>query len=692
MGNKKKCSRIQGFEGSRAEPITEKDTLTYRSLPIKIREDGKPSTLNEETRSVEVTGATETPCDVWDWERWEIVSEVLRMDGCEMPSNKQVVLLDSHYRGGTASVIGSFRDMKVTGDLSGRAHFTSLPEGDGPYIKLREGHLTDFSIGYRVLESEYVKSGETKTINGKTYKGPVKVSTRWQPKELSICPIGADVLAKARSEQINNIKQEDTKMNERLRAILIARGMSPNATEDEAWAYLEANFGTREVTVEGDKIKPVSTPENGDLTRKAIEEERQRVSEISAMCRKFDVTEAVREKLIADGAAIDQARKEVLEIVAQARKTQPAAPEPGFMGPVTIVAEERDKFRAAAQDGMLLRAGMTVEKPAAGALDLRQYSLKELARMSLRMANITIPQSTMEMVGRAMVTGDFSNLLANVANKSLFTGWETAEETWRTWCGIGSVPDFKTNYAPRASETDDLDEVPEHGEYKYGELSEASESYSIVTYGKLFAITRQTIINDDLNALTNIPMKHGEAAARKVGDLPYAVLTANANMGDAIALFHASHGNLGTGGVLSETTAGEAVKLMRLQKDIRLKRRLNIRAQYFVAPATIEGHAETFFQTFQYASDNKAATRNNIYSGNRFERVYDARLDDSSTTAYYFMGPKGKTVVVYFLEGNEQPYMETKTGWSVDGVEYKVRIDAGAKAMDWRGLVKNAGA
>jgi hypothetical protein len=27
----------------------------------------------------------------------------------------------------------------------------------------------------------------------------------------------------------------------------------------------------------------------------------------------------------------------------------------------------------------------------------------------------------------------------------------------------------------------------------------------------------------------------------------------------------------------------------------------------------------------------------------------------------------------------------------MDGVEYKVRIDAGAKAMDWRGLYKNAG-
>ena len=94
----------------------------------------------------------------------------------------------------------------------------------------------------------------------------------------------------------------------------------------------------------------------------------------------------------------------------------------------------------------------------------------------------------------------------------------------------------------------------------------------------------------------------------------------------------------------------------------------------------------------QYASDNKAATRNNPYAGTYFTRVYEARLDDDSATAYYFAAAKGKTVKVFFLNGIQTPFMETKAGWTVDGVEYKVRIDAGAKAMDWKGLVKNAGA
>jgi peptidoglycan hydrolase-like amidase len=93
----------------------------------------------------------------------------------------------------------------------------------------------------------------------------------------------------------------------------------------------------------------------------------------------------------------------------------------------------------------------------------------------------------------------------------------------------------------------------------------------------------------------------------------------------------------------------------------------------------------------QYSAQ-EASTRQNPYAGSYFTRVYKARLDDSSITAYYFAGPKGKTVNVFFLNGVQRPYLEVQEGWKVDGVEYKVRIDCGAKAVDWRGLVKNPGA
>jgi hypothetical protein len=248
---------------------------------------------------------------------------------------------------------------------------------------------------------------------------------------------------------------------------------------------------------------------------------------------------------------------------------------------------------------------------------------------------------------------------------------------------------------------DDLDEVPEHGHYKYGDRTEAQESYSIATYGKLFAITRQALINDDLGALTDVPAGHGEAAARKVGDVVYAVLTANAAMGDGVALFASGHSNLvagGSGAIPSVATIQAGILAMGTQKDLQGLRRLNIRPEYLIGTKALEGAAEVFFRSAAFADSDTiatdsslAATRVNPYAGTYFTRVWEPRLDDNDAAAWFLAGRKGKTIIVYFLNGVQTPYMEEKTGWSVDGIEYKVRIDCGAKAMNYRYLYMNDG-
>ena len=676
-----------------------------------------PNTLDEETRSVEVVAATENPSEVYDPNRWEVVTEVLLMSGCQIPDEGQVPLTIDHYRGADA-VIGSLREMRIENDeLLGRVFFAGSPDAEPYWIKVKEGHLDRFSVTYPAddRDSVYVADGETAVIEGKRYEGPILVTKRWTPKALGLVVFGADKDAKARGEtnQKPNSNKEVNAMNEKLRKYLERCGLKKDATEAEAWAFLERLQPAQVApenppaggTATGDGAgDPPPDPDNGgDANRqavdpetirreaaRAVESERLRVVEIRAMCERHNCAD-LADEMIRDGVEIDAARQRVLDHLATADNNPQGA---GFR-PAMMVADERDKFREAAEHALLMRSampGLKIEKPAPGASDLMGFSLVEIARHSLMLANQPIGGNRMEMIGRALISSDLPYLLANVANKALFTGWETAEETWQVWCGTGSVSDFKTHYSPRISEADDLDEIPEHGRYKYGKRTEAQEQYQIATYGKIFAVTRQTIINDDLGALTNIPASHGEAAARKIGDVVYAVLTANAAMGDGIALFHSSHSNLGTAGAVGTTTIAELIKQMKQQKDLRNLRRLNIRPEFFIGPTSIEGSAEVFFRAEKWDDTAKDATRPNPYAGNYFTRVYEARLDDDSTTAYYLAARKGKTIVVYFLNGVQEPYLETKEGWTVDGVEYKVRIDCGAKAMDWRGLQKNAGA
>jgi len=676
--------------------------LSYRAAPLDVLESGIPSTLDEATRSVEVIAFTENMCRVYDAQRWEFIDEILLMTGCRLPKSRQVPLMDSHpWRSGnydTLSVIGSYRDMKIDGDKCiGRAFYSNTPEAESPYIKTKEGHITDFSGGYRVNDSVWIPENESATVQGRSFAGPVRVVTDWTPKELSACPFGADEDAKARSEYNANNYKEEQKMDEKLRSFLIGRGLAASATDAEAWAYLEKLDIKREEPAQSPQSGRAAADTAADEARmQGAREEQGRIVEIRAMCGRFECDD-IADALITGNKNIDEARKSVLDhISARSKQT----PSPNVRGTVMFGEDERDKFRAAAEDSLMLRSGLRIEKPRAGADELRGYSLVELARMALRQANKNPDGRPLEMIGRALTSSDFPYLLANVANKALFEGWATQEETWQEWCGTGQVPDFKTNYSPRISEASDLDEIPEDTEYKYGKRTEAQETYQIATYGKIFAISRQTIINDDLNALTGIPQSHGEASARKVGDVAYAVLTANSAMGDAVALFdNSTHGNIATGGNIAPpgvATLAAAILAMGTQKDLQGLRRLNIRPEFFLAPKALEGTSEVFFKSEKFADSDTvatdsslAATRTNPYSGPYFKRIYEPRLDDNSSKYWYLAARKGKTVIVFFLNGVQAPYMETKQGWTVDGVEYKVRIDVGAKAMDWRGLYLN---
>lgn len=622
--------------------------MQYRKMQMQI--NTAPTTINEDERSVEAIGATESPVVIWDIERRESLQEVLLMDGCELPESRQVPLLDSHSRDSTRNIIGSFRDMKITKEgLVGKAVYSHTPEGESAFQKTKEGHLTDYSVGFRIVDSQFVPENITTTINGRACKGPGKYINRWRVFEVSACAIGADANAKARAEV---------------------------------------------QTTGGENMTQEQQVDISAIRADAMKEENFRITTIDAICTRCGVSAEQRNEFLKHGVTVETVREKVLEAMIQ--RSQESTP--GFRSEtatnqkiaIEMGADERDKFRVAATDAITIRSGKPADKTATGATDLAGLSLRELARESLKLSNQPSTGDVRSMIGRALTTSDFPLILANVANKSLFAGYETTAETWQSWCGIGSVSDFKTNTVVRAGEMADLDQIYEDEEYKYGTRSESQEQFAIGTYGKLFAISRQTIINDDLSALTDIPAAHGEAAARKIGDLAYAVLTANAAMGDGTALFHANHGNLGTTGAIGSTTVSEAVKLMALQKDIGGKRRLNISPKFLIAPPSLAYTAETFFKSSVIGTQANP-NQINIYA-NLVQMIFEPRLYDASTTAWYFAGDKGKTVNVYFLNGTQAPYLETKQGWDVDGVEYKVRIDAGAKAIDWKSLLKNAGA
>jgi hypothetical protein len=328
----------------------------------------------------------------------------------------------------------------------------------------------------------------------------------------------------------------------------------------------------------------------------------------------------------------------------------------------------------------------------------RGHSLVEMARASLQAHGVKhAGTDRMSLIALAFThsSGDFPLLLANIAQKAMLKGYDEAEETFQLWTSKGTLPDFKPMQMVDIGSFPALRQVAEGGEYKYITIGERAETRVLATYGDIFKITRQAVINDDLDAFTRIPRKMGRAAIRTVGNLAYAVLTGNAPMADGKPLFHADHGNLADGTPIT-TAAVDAMRVaMARQKDIGVGEKsggaLNIRLAKLLVPVSLLGTANVVRDSeFEVGAASKNNTVPNSVRGT-FEVISDARLDDSSPTRWYGAADQGMhdVVTVDYLDGNEAPTMEQQQGWSVDGVEFKVRIDASAKALDWKTLQRN---
>lgn len=318
--------------------------------------------------------------------------------------------------------------------------------------------------------------------------------------------------------------------------------------------------------------------------------------------------------------------------------------------------------------------------------------LAELARASLIHRNIGIAGlDRMGIVGLAFThsSSDFGSILGDIAHKSMLRGYDEAAETFQLWTAKGTLTDFRPATRVDLSTFPNLSKVAEGAEYTYGTVGDRKEQIVLATYGKLFSITRQAVINDDLAVLERIPRSMGRAAIRTVGDLVYAVLANNPKMADGKALFHADHGNLLPAAGLSTARLDEALSAMQTQKEGDAV--LNIMPKYWLVPVALRSTANALVNA-EYDPALVDAKVPNPVKG-LVEVIADARLDAQSKINTYLSADPAvhDTVEVAYLDGNETPFLEQQQGFTIDGAAFKVRLDAGVAPMSWRTIAKLPG-
>ena len=392
----------------------------------------------------------------------------------------------------------------------------------------------------------------------------------------------------------------------------------------------------------------------------------------------------------------------------------------GPVGAFDIKHDEHDKYVECMSHALCMGAGMKVDdekkaelrKQGVGPMRLKAFLRDFLARNGERNVHILDGEELYRRVTSsarmafAEGSDDLSNILANTANKAMIDAWTEAPTTYQRWTGGGSVQDFKTNDLVKMSPFSDVEEIVEGEGFRYGRVADAKETVQVKTYGKAFSLSRQAIINDDMNAFTRLPASMADASRRNIDRKVYDLLVSAAFAGptmneDSVALFNATtHGNYkASGGAvpsIATISAGEIAMMTRPLLSSGDKKSGSVYTEIaprgILVPTSLKTTAE---QVIRSPRDTTASNDSKFNPYTALDVVSSAYLNSKSAARWYLFGdPRYGTIGVYTLSGYDVPTARSRTSDVGEplGISWDIYFDFNVVAEDWRYLYQNIGA
>jgi hypothetical protein len=654
---------------TRASHSRNENVLT-RSLSLRA------DTVNEETRSIAGVLATESRCTVYDRAMGELIDEVLRTDGARLP--EQIPLLANHSRYSLDDVLGSIRELRAAGDqVECRLFFAEGdPAADRAWNKVRQRHMRDLSVGYRVAAATEIEPGATSTVGGRSYTAGarrLRVATDWEPVEGSSVPIGADRRAKTRSDFANESPPvEDSAMKPELLRYLKSVGLRAEASDDEADAFyealaLDARAAADAICAAGSaapadsaagEVQTRAEPQAAAVSAGsaasplAHEEEiraaeRTRITELRRLAAD-DIPPVLLQRAIDEGWSVQQASLAFLPALRGGR-TESAG------GGVAIHTRSREHDCTAEVLGIALamRSGVTaceltreypVSQRGLGAArkvvgerkkqlemlcDLadryRSLSLVDVCREACRIDGQEIPIDRQELVQRAVSGGALSAIYSTSFQLEFMQGYLDAPDTTMEWCRTEEVPTFQ----PREIATmGKFGSLTLHARGKTAEsldISDSKETYQVKRFTGKWTVDEMDLLDDRTNALEQTaPMDIGLSAKQLRPNAVYSQILQNPELdSDETAVFDEDHGNLGTA-VLGAEGIQNAITAIRNQR-IR-DRVLDLRPRFLLVPAELAWKSDIVTTSpFRISTDTGDGVKNQLL-GAELKLIAEPRL------------------------------------------------------------------
>lgn len=557
-------------------------------------------------------------------------------------------LLNAHNRFDIGAVLGVVESARIErNQLLGRIRFADTAAGREAEGMVARGELAGISIGYAVRSWQLVEVMEDGS--------EVWRAANWELLEVSLAPVPADPTSFIRSEETD-----------------VTRTLSSTPTNPAAAPLAPA---------EGERaLAPPAPPARDAVSARAI----------MTAVRNAGLDVAAADELIAtheaapftrDGLTAEIGRRYAArDSGAVTRNAVSPYPQHGGAEQLRTRMEGALFARLAGRapdDASREFMGASMTSMARGLLEARGENVRWL--------------SDGQVMERAMnTTSDFPTLLMGTGNRYLLDVFQAASSEIKAVARQRTARDFRDITIAKLSQGGLLDKVGEGGEIHFGSFTEGKETYRLSSFAKIFALSRQAIINDDLGAFSDPLRLMARAAAETEAQELAALLEANgglgANMGDGKSLYHADHGNKAVaGGAIDLASLSAGRQAMRDQKDADGVTPMNAVPKYLLVGTANETLAEQ--QVAQLAATQ--SDRVNPFTGKLIPKV-DPRL--SGNAWRLFADPAVCPVIEYaYLESAPGPQLVSREGWNVLGMEFRVINDFGCAAIDWRGTYYNAG-
>lgn len=288
-------------------------------------------------------------------------------------------------------------------------------------------------------------------------------------------------------------------------------------------------------------------------------------------------------------------------------------------------------------------------------------------------------------------TASFSYLLGTSMNKRLLRDYQAWPAEWSRFVSIVPIRDFKQQSRVRLGAFGSLSVVAEDSAYTAVSLTDSAATYTPQKRGNLVTISRETIVNDDLQAIKQIPTKLAVSAAYTLAEFVYGFLSSNPTIYDGSNLFTsgAPHANLGAA-ALSTSAVQSGVTAMREQSNYAGKR-LGLRPRYLIVPAELEWTSMVITQSAHLPGGNN----NDINPMLGYVTpIVSPQL--TSTTQWFLVADPREvdTIEIGFVGGQVNPSLFVQDSplvglhFTQDAISYKIRHEYGGAVVDFRGLYR----